>query len=124
MGFDGLKVLVTGSTRGIGRATAAAFLEEGATVAVHGRRSEDVARAMDELGGERLAAASGDLSTRSACYEVVEGAIEALGGLDILVNNAGVFIEGPIGQVSEEDYDWLMSANVKGVFFCSQAAVP
>ncbi len=124
MSFEGLRVLVTGSTRGIGRATAAAFLEQGATVAVHGRRGEDVARTVDELGGRRLGAVSGDLSTRSTCYQVVEAAIDELGGLDILVNNAGVFTEGPIDEVSEEAYDWLMSANVKGVFFCSQAAVP
>jgi meso-butanediol dehydrogenase/(S,S)-butanediol dehydrogenase/diacetyl reductase len=124
MGFEGLRILVTGSTRGIGRATAAAFLGQGATVAVHGRRAEDVARVVDELGGARLGAVSGDLSTRSTCYRVVEAAIDELGGLDILVNNAGVFTEGPIDEVSEDDYDWLMSTNVKGVFFCSQAAVP
>ena len=124
MGFEGLRILVTGSTRGIGRATATAFLGQGATVAVHGRRAEDVARVVDELGGARLGAVSGDLSTRSTCYRVVEAAIDELGGLDILVNNAGVFTEGPIDEVSEDDYDWLMSTNVKGVFFCSQAAVP
>ena len=124
MSFEGLRVLVTGSTRGIGRATAAAFLEQGATVAVHGRRREDVARAVDELGGQRLGAVSGDLSTRSTCYQVVEAAIDELGGLDILVNNAGVFTEGPIEKVSEDTYDWLMGTNVKGVFFCSQAAIP
>jgi len=124
MGFEGLRVLVTGSTRGIGRATAAAFLAQGATVAVHGRRAEDVARVVDDLGGARLGAVSGDLSTRSTCYQVVEAAIGELGGLDILVNNAGVFAEGPIDEVSEDDYDRLMSTNVKGVFFCSQAAVP
>ncbi len=124
MGFEGLRVLVTGSTRGIGRATAAAFLAQGATVAVHGRRAEDVARVVDDLGGARLGAVSGDISTRSTCYRVVEAAIDELGGLDILVNNAGVFTEGPIDEVSEDDYDRLMSTNVKGVFFCSQAAVP
>jgi meso-butanediol dehydrogenase / (S,S)-butanediol dehydrogenase / diacetyl reductase len=124
MSFDGLRVLVTGSTRGIGRATAAAFLAQGAIVAVHGRRGEDVARTADVLGGQRLCPVAGDLSTRAACYQVVEAAVDALGGLDILVNNAGVFTEGPIEDVSEETYDWLMNANVKGVFFCSQAAVP
>lgn len=124
MTFEGLKVLVTGSTRGIGRATAAAFLAQGATVAVHGRRSEDAARVMDELGGRRSCAVAGELSTRAACYQVVEAAIGELGGLDVLVNNAGVFTEGPVDEVSEETYDWLMNTNVKGVFFCSQAAVP
>lgn len=124
MSFEGLRVLVTGSTRGIGRATAAAFVAQGATVAVHGRRSADVARAVDELGGQRLCAVSGDLSTRATCYQVVGAAIDELGGLDVLVNNAGVFTEGPIDGVSEETYDWLMNTNVKGVFFCSQAAVP
>lgn len=122
MSFEGLRVLVTGSTRGIGRATAAAFHAEGATVVVHGRRDRDVARTVDELGGERLGAVAGDLSTRAVCFRVVEAAIAELGGLDILVNNAGVFTEGPVEEVSEETYDWLMSANVKGVFFCSQAA--
>ena len=124
MSFEGLKVLVTGSTRGIGRATAAAFHGEGATVVVHGRRDEDVARSVDELGGERLGSVAGDLSTRAVCHRVVEAAIAELGGLDILVNNAGVFTEGPLEEVSEETYDWLMSANVKGTFFCSQAAAP
>ncbi len=124
MSFDGLKVLVTGSTRGIGRATAAAFLEEGAMVAVHGRRDEDARRAADELGGGRSVVVSGDLAAAPTCARIVEGAIEKLGGLDILVNNAGVFIEGPIGEVGEDTYDWLMDINVKGVFFCSRAAIP
>jgi NAD(P)-dependent dehydrogenase (short-subunit alcohol dehydrogenase family) len=124
MSFDGLKVLVTGSTRGIGRATAAAFLEEGATVAVHGRREADTARAVAELGGERLCAVAGDLSSAATCARVVEGAVEKMGGLDVLVNNAGVFTECPIGEVDEDTYDWLMDANVKGVFFCCRAAVP
>ena len=93
MRFEGSRVLVTGSTRGIGRATAAAFLREGATVAVHGRREDDVARTCEALGGARLHGVAGDLSTRAACYQVVETAIEKLGGLDVLVNNAGVFTE-------------------------------
>ncbi len=58
------------------------------------------------------------------CARVVESAIEKLGGLDILVNNAGVFTEGLLEEVGEDTYDWLMDINVKGVFFCSRAAIP
>jgi len=124
MSFDGLRVLVTGSTRGIGKAAAAAFRDRGATVAVNGRRDDDVARTIEELGGNDLVAAAGDLSSAAQCHDVVQRAIHALGGLDILVNNAGVYADGPVEEVSEETYDWLMDVNVRGVFFCSQAALP
>jgi meso-butanediol dehydrogenase/(S,S)-butanediol dehydrogenase/diacetyl reductase len=124
MSFDNLKVLVTGSTRGIGKATVRAFRDRGAVVAVNGRRAEDVARTIDELGGDALVAAAGDLASAAACHDVVERAIHGLGGLDVLVNNAGVFADGPVDDVTEETYDWMMDVNVRGVFFCSQAALP
>ncbi len=122
--FEGLKVLVTGSTRGIGKAAARAFRDAGATVAVNGRKPEAVAATIDELGGERLIAAPGDVATAAACEQLVGDAIASLGGLDILVNNAGVFLDGPVDDVGEDSYDWLMDINVKGVFFCSKAALP
>ncbi|MEM7121782.1 MAG: SDR family oxidoreductase [Pseudomonadota bacterium] len=122
--FDGLRVLVTGSTRGIGKATARAFRDAGAVVAVNGRKPEAVAATIDKLGSERLVAAPGDVATAAACEQLVGDAIASLGGLDILVNNAGVFAEGPVDEVGEDAYDWLMDINVKGVFFCSKAALP
>ena len=124
MSFEGLNVLVTGSTRGIGKATVAAFLERGATVAVNGRRAEDVDATIADLGSDRLVAAPGALTTAAACHDVVGQAVRTLGGLDILVNNAGVFTDGPVDDVGEETYDWLMDVNVRGVFFCSQAGLP
>ena len=126
MDFKDKKVLVTGSTRGIGRATVAAFHQQGARVAVNGRRAEDVTRAIDELGGSSggLVAAPGDVATADACRNVVGVAVEALGGLDILVNNAGIWSTGTIESVEESTFDRLMAVNVKGVFFCSQSALP
>ena len=124
MSFEGLRVLVTGSTRGIGKATARAFLDAGALVAINGRRAGDVERTMAELGGTGTVAAAGDLGSAAACRRAVEAAIAALGGLDVLVNNAGVYDGGPIEGVSEQAYERLMAVNVKGVFFCSQAAIP
>lgn len=124
MSFEGLRVLITGSTRGIGRAAARAFLDAGARVAVNGRRAGDVARARAELGGDGTVAAAGDLASAAACRRVVAAAVDGLGGLDVLVNNAGVYDGGAIEGVSEEAFERLMAINVKGVFFCSQAAIP
>jgi len=90
MNFEGKRVLVTGSTAGIGRGTAELFLEAGATVAINGRKEEVVARTVRELGTPQALAAAGDLGTVAGCEHVVGRAIELLGGLDVLVNNAGI----------------------------------
>lgn len=124
MSYEGLRVLITGSTRGIGKAAAVAFLERGALVAINGRRDGDVARTITELGTDNLVAAPGDLASAAQARAVVETAIKGLGGLDVLVNNAGVYADGPIEDVTEEQYDWMMNINVKGVFFATQAAIP
>jgi meso-butanediol dehydrogenase/(S,S)-butanediol dehydrogenase/diacetyl reductase len=79
---------------------------------------------MTELGADNLVAAPGDLASATQAHAVVEAAIKGLGGLDVLVNNAGVYADGPIEDVTEETYDWMMNINVKGVFFATQAAIP
>ena len=101
MTFNGKAVLVTGASRGIGRATAKAFLDAGARVAINGRTREFVARAIDSLGAnDQLVAAPGDIATVAGCEAVVGAALDGLGGLDILVNNAGVL---KVAQVADSD---------------------
>jgi NAD(P)-dependent dehydrogenase (short-subunit alcohol dehydrogenase family) len=124
MDFTGKKILVTGASRGIGLATARAFLECGASVAVNGRTPESVDKALSELGAERTVAAPGDLIDKAGCDAVVGAALDGLGGLDVLVNNAGVFASTPVESASESDFDRMIDVNLKGPFFCIQAALP
>jgi NAD(P)-dependent dehydrogenase (short-subunit alcohol dehydrogenase family) len=126
MNFAGKRILVTGGTRGIGRAAVEGFLAAGARVAVNGSRAESVAAVLAELkAGERAVAAAGDLSAVEGCRRVVEGAVRALGGLDVLVNNAGV--GGPqkrIEEITAEEWDATVNVNLRAVFFCTRYAVP
>ena len=124
MSFEGLKVLVTGSTRGIGRATAAAFHGEGATVVVHGRRDRDVARTVDELGGERLGAVAGDLSTRAVCTRMVEAAIADMGHVDVVINNAGLGGEVPVVDMTDDQWDAVLDITLNSVFRMTRAVLP
>ncbi len=124
MDFSGKKVLVTGATRGIGRATTAAFLKAGATVAVNGRKPERVAALMDDLGGENMVAAPGDLSSVEGCKAVAKAALDGLGGLDCLINNAGIYTVARMEDSDEAVWDAMNDINVKGTFFVSQALLP
>jgi NAD(P)-dependent dehydrogenase (short-subunit alcohol dehydrogenase family) len=123
--FAERRVLVTGATRGIGRAAAAAFLEAGARVAVNGRTVESVAAAIASLGWpERTIAAPGDVATAAGCEAVVGAAVKGLGGLDVLVNSAGIGWAGPVETFDEAAWDATLDVNLKGTFFCTRAALP
>jgi 3-oxoacyl-[acyl-carrier protein] reductase len=98
-------VLVTGASRGIGRAVATAFAAEGDRVAIHHRGSADIAeRLRAELPGDGHTVVQADIADPDAVRRMVDEAADALGGIDVLVNNAGVFFEHPITEVSYEDW--------------------
>lgn len=121
--FEGKRVLVTGGTRGIGRAAVEQFLSEGARVAVNGRSDASVGAAVLELGAATVAA-PGDTRTAAGCRAVVEAAVAGLGGLDVLVNNAGSGGGGPVEDLEEADWDRIIDTNLKGTFFCTKYALP
>lgn len=123
--FDGCRALVTGSTRGIGFATACALLERGAHVAVNGRTPGSVDAALERLPDARHAvAAPGDLAAVLGCEAAVQVAVDALGGLDLLVNCAGVGVSASIEETDEPLFDRIMAVNLKGTWFCIRAALP
>ena len=114
--------LVTGAGRGIGRGVAEGMGAAGATVVCSARtRSQlDVAGAAIEAAGGKAVAVEMDMSDLDAMQAAVDGIIEQYGKIDILFNNAGMNIRQPIVEVTEENYDQIMSVNLKGLFFLSQ----
>ncbi len=124
MDWTDKRVLVTGGSRGIGRAAAAAFHGRGARVAINGRTDPSAAAAIAALGGgDRLVAAPGDVATAAGCEAAVGAAVAGLGGLDVLVNSAGVGKTGTIEDFDEAAWDETLDVNLKGTFFCIRAAL-
>jgi NAD(P)-dependent dehydrogenase (short-subunit alcohol dehydrogenase family) len=118
--------LVTGSTRGIGRAIAYELARAGATVVVSGRREEDVARVVEEMKakGHRTFGAPCDVRRYGEVEALMAHAASEVGGLDILVNNAGIGLFAHVAEIDPGAWDEVIATNLSGVFYCSRAAIP
>lgn len=120
----GRATVVTGATRGIGRAIALAFAREGADVLVNGRDATAGHAVCAEIAalGRRTVWHRADLGRVDEARGIVTAALAAFGRLDVLVNNAGLFERKPALEMEEADWDRLLDVNLKGAFFCAQAA--
>ncbi len=125
--LEGKVAVVTGGSQGIGRGASLALAAAGAAVAVTNlpAKREDVDEVVEQIVSAGGAAKAYDLDvSNSASVRPVFDAVAAdLGGVDILVNNAGVRRNAPAADITEDDWDFVLGVNLKGAFFCAQAAV-
>ncbi|MEW6307790.1 MAG: 3-oxoacyl-[acyl-carrier-protein] reductase [Bacillota bacterium] len=125
MGLTERVALVTGASRGIGRAVAEALARAGAHVAVNYRSdatgAAEVAATVESLGRRSLVVQA-DVADPAAVQAMVDGTVEALGGIDILVNNAGVIRDGLLVRMRPEDWDRVIAIDLTGAYLCARAA--
>jgi D-sorbitol dehydrogenase (acceptor) len=112
--------VITGGARGIGRAIAKRYIEEGATVALADRLVVEAEQTARELG-EKAFAVTADVTRQNSIDAMVETVVDRAGGIDILVNNAAVFDMQPLLEITRENFDKQFEVNVKGLLFTLQA---
>ena len=123
--FDGKIVLVTGGTRGIGRACAARFAGAGARVAICGRREEttrEAAKALAEESGGNVEGFPANIAVAAEVDAMIEAISESLGPISILVNNAGIARDGLLMRMKDKAWNDVLETNLNGTFYCCRAA--
>ena len=121
------RAIITGGGRGIGRAIALRFSEEGASVLVAARTAAEVDAVAAEIreGGRRAASVTADVSQAAGCEAIFRAATEKLGGVDILVNNAGILGPvAPVQSITPEEWDAVLTANLKSAYLLSRLVLP
>lgn len=125
--LKGKTAVVTGASRGIGKAIALKLAELGANIVINYRSSSNSVEELIkeiEAKGSKAIAVQGDVSVFAEAENMMKKAVEAFGSLDILVNNAGITKDGLILRMKEEDFDKVIEVNLKGAFNCIRHATP
>ena len=129
--FRGLAAVVTGGSRGIGRAVAESLLRRGADVLIAGRAAgplaaaaADLARVAASAGAGRIETLAADVRRPADAERLVAAAADRFGGVDVLVNNAGVGRFEAVAEQSIDDWAQVIETNLSGVFYCCRAAIP
>jgi meso-butanediol dehydrogenase / (S,S)-butanediol dehydrogenase / diacetyl reductase len=122
--FEGKVVIVTGAGSGIGAATARRFLQEGALVALNGRREQKLRETIVEFGPSNSLIHPGDVSDERYVKSLVKDTVDRFGRLDVLINNAGIATFGPFSQTTTQDWRRVMATDLDSVFFAVREALP
>jgi glucose 1-dehydrogenase len=121
--------VVTGSSKGIGKAIATEFANAGYSVVINARNEEELKQAAEDISksikdGAKVVSIPGDISQEPVCVSLIEGAVKQFGRIDVLVNNAGIGGESKkIHELTEKDWDEVIDINLKGAFLCTREAV-
>lgn len=123
MQFEGKTAIITGSSRGIGRAIAQKLGKLGANVVINGftDRVLETQKEFEEMG-IKVVASVGDVKNVEDVKAMISTAINSFGGIDILINNAGITKDKPMAMMSEDDWDAVLDINLKGPFLCTKLA--
>ncbi len=123
--LDGRVAVITGGTRGIGRAIAEAFVRDGASVVINGRDVAKGQRAVDEMAaGDRVHFVPGDACVKEDCEGLIDATVARYGRLDILVNNAGGSVNNaPVAELTDEAMEFALKVNLWSTFWCSRRAL-
>ena len=123
MNFTDQTVIVTGAGSGIGRAAALRFADLGANVVIADKNEAAAREVADEAGAKALAVTV-DVSDSASVRSMIKAVVDNFGGIDVLCNNAGFGFPGNVLEIDEDNWDRLMSVNLKGVYLCSKYAIP
>ena len=121
--------VVTGSSKGIGKAIALEFANAGYSVVINARNEEELKQAAKDISNSikdagRIVSIPGDISQEPVCISLIESAVRQFGRIDVLVNNAGIGGESKkINELTEKDWDQVIDVNLKGAFLCTREAV-
>ena len=126
-GESGRVAVVTGSSKGIGKAIAVEFAKEGYKIVLNARDENELSEAVNDvrktIGGneEQITYLAGDISHEDICSSLIEHAIKMFGSIDVLVNNAGIGgAQKSVHELTSDEWDYVIDVNIKGAFLCNE----
>ena len=122
--LQGKRIVITGSSRSLGREFALAVAREGASLIINGTNEEALLATQHELEqlGVDVIAVPGSVADSSTCKQLIQTCVEQLGGIDVLVNNAGIVRDRTLLKMSDEDFDEVIAVDLRGPFICMREA--
>ena len=125
--LSGRSAIITGGSKGLGKAMAAGLASAGANVLVSSRHGDEAAAAAEEIARahrQQAISIEADVSSPEQVEAMVQASLDAFGKIDILINNAGINIRGPIDELSLDDFRTVLNVNVDGVWLCTRTVLP